>query len=249
MKSIGLGRDRKVRPVPASRSSAWPTGPLLTVIAHRQGSTNQATDGSRDACSGRAVISCYSGLSTLADMPDDMTLLLKAASQGDQPALNRLIALLYVDLRQLAHRCRRGDDRAPDTTALVHECYLRFLDSGQLQVNDRAHFFNLAARVMRQLLVDFARERLAEKRGGGAAHVELRDDDAIELAEAERTVAIDQALETLAVRDPEQVRVVVCRFFGGLTEQETAEATGRSLRSVQRDWKAAREWLAEALAV
>lgn len=179
-------------------------------------------------------------------MPGELTQLLHAASDGDQPALNRLVAMLYVDLKQLAHRCRRGSE-AVDTTSLVHECYLRFLNSGDLAVNDRAHFFNLAARVMRQLLCDYARERLADKRGGGAQHFELREDDASVRAEAEHFLAVDQALERLAERDPDQARVVECRFFAGLTEQETAEATGRSLRSVQRDWQRARDWLSRKL--
>ncbi len=180
-------------------------------------------------------------------MPGELTQLLHAASDGDQPALNRLVALLYVDLKQLAHRCRRGNE-ALDTTSLVHECYLRFLNSGDLAVNDRAHFFNLSARVMRQLLCDYARERLADKRGGGAQHFELREDDASVRAEAEHFLAIDQALEQLAERNPDQARVVECRFFAGLTEQETAEATGRSLRSVQREWQQARDWLGQRLA-
>lgn len=179
-------------------------------------------------------------------MPGELTQLLHAASEGDQPALNRLVALLYVDLKQLAHRCRRGSS-APDTTALVHECYLRFLNTGELALNDRAHFFNLAARIMRQLICDFARETLAEKRGGGAQHLELRDDDAVERREAEHCLAVDQALAQLAEFREDQARVVECRFFAGLTEDETAEATGRSLRSVQRDWRAAREWLERRL--
>ncbi len=179
-------------------------------------------------------------------MPGELTQLLRAASDGDQPALNRLVALLYVDLKQLAHLCRQGSD-AVDTTSLVHECYLRFLNSGELAVNDRAHFFNLAARVMRQLLCDFARERLADKRGGGAQHFDLREDDASVRAEAEHFLAVEQALERLAENDPDQARVLECRFFAGLTEQETAEATGRSLRSVQRDWQRARDWLSRRL--
>jgi len=180
-------------------------------------------------------------------MPGELTQLLQAANDGDQPALNRLVALLYVDLKQLAHRCRRGS-QVLDTTSLVHECYLRFLEGGRLELNDRAHFFNLAARVMRQLLCDFARERLADKRGGGAVHFELREDDASEWAEAERFLAVDQALERLAEIEPVRARVVECRFFAGLTEEETAEAVGRSLRSVQRDWQLAREWLGRRLA-
>lgn len=179
-------------------------------------------------------------------MSGELTQLLQAASQGDQPALNRLVALLYVDLRQLAHRCRRGSE-VLDTTSLVHECYLRFLRSGDFAVNDRAHFFNLAARIMRQLLCDYARERLAAKRGGGADHFELREDDASERAEAEHCLEVDQALEQLAEYQPEQARVVECRFFAGLTEEETAEALDRSLRSVQRDWQHAREWLGRRL--
>ncbi len=180
-------------------------------------------------------------------MPGELTLLLEAANKGDQPALNRLVALLYVDLRKLAHRCRKGEIQDLDTTSLVHECYLRFLKSGQLEVRDRSHFFNLAARVMRQLLVDYARERLARKRGGGVPHVELRDSDAAEQAEAEHCLDVDQALERLAEIRPMQASVVECRFFAGLTEEETAEAMDRSLRSVQRDWQAARVWLAEHL--
>lgn len=180
-------------------------------------------------------------------MAGELTQLLQAASDGDQPALNRLVALLYVDLRQLAHRCRRGSE-AIDTTSLVHECYLRFLNSRDLQVHDRAHFFNLAARIMRQLICDYARERLAAKRGAGAPHVQLRESDLSERAEAEHLLAIDQALERLSELHPQQARVVECRFFAGLTEEETAEALDRSLRSVQRDWRTAREWLERRLA-
>lgn len=180
-------------------------------------------------------------------MPGELTLLLRAASEGDEPALNRLVALLYVDLRRLAQRVQRQRGQTLDTTSLVHECYLRFVKNGQIELNDRSHFFSLAARVMRQLLCDYARERLAEKRGGGAVHVELRDDDAAEDKEASHFLAVDQALENLAEVRPMQARVVECRFFAGLTEEETAEALDRSLRSVQRDWSAARTWLAERL--
>jgi len=181
-------------------------------------------------------------------MAGELTLLLQAASDGDEPALNRLVALLYVDLRRLARRIQSGRHNPTlDTTGLVHECYLRFLDSGQLAVNDRAHFFNLAARVMRQLLCDYARERLAAKRGGGAIRVELHEVDVAERGEAEYWLHLDQALVALAERHPVQARVVECRFFAGLTEAETAEALGRPLRSVQRDWQHARSWLARRL--
>jgi len=181
-------------------------------------------------------------------MEGELTALLQAANRGDQPALNRLVALLYVDLRQLARRCQsNGGLQTLDTTGLVHECYLRFLNSGELQLNDRAHFFNLAARVMRQLLCDYARARTAEKRGGTAVQVELRDQDLTEHHEAERCLAIDQALNQLAEIHPDQARVVECRFFAGLTEKETSEALDRPLRSVQRDWASARDWLGKHL--
>ncbi len=182
-------------------------------------------------------------------MPSELTDLLHAASSGDQPALNRVVALLYVDLRQLATRCKshhRGNTL--ETTGLVHECYMRFVNSGQLQISDRSHFLNLAARIMRQLLCDYARERLAEKRGGDSTQVELRDSDAAERHEAAQWLALDQALENLAEIRPNQARVIECRFFGGLTEQETSEALDRPLRSVQRDWAEARKWLSDRLA-
>lgn len=181
-------------------------------------------------------------------MPGDLTILMQAANSGDQAALNRLVAMLYVDLRRLAHRCRSGGaDVSLNTTGLVHECYLRFLESKQLNINDRAHFFNTAARVMRHLICDYARDKLAQKRGGGMQRIELREEVAVEQAEAEQCLAIDQALEKLAEHHPHQARVVECRYFGGLTEAETAEALDRSLRSVQRDWAAAREWLSNRL--
>lgn len=180
-------------------------------------------------------------------MAGELTLLLRAASAGDEPALNRLVALLYVDLRQLARKVQGDSAPALDTTSLVHECYLRLVSAGRLALNDRAHFFNLAARVMRQLLCDHARERLADKRGGGATHLELQETDGAEWAEASHCLAVDQALTRLAEIHPEQARVVECRFFAGLTEAETAEALGRSLRTVQRDWASARGWLGARL--
>ncbi|TVS12819.1 MAG: sigma-70 family RNA polymerase sigma factor [Wenzhouxiangella sp.] len=180
-------------------------------------------------------------------MAGELTLLLQAASEGDEPALNRLVALLYVDLRRLARKVQDQRGQTLDTTSLVHECYLRFIQSGRLELNDRAHFFCLAARVMRQLLCDYARERLAKKRGAGAVHVELCESDAAEQAEATHCLAVNQALDTLAEIRPVQARVVECRFFAGLTEEETAEALNRSLRSVQRDWSMARNWLSDKL--
>ena len=115
--------------------------------------------------------------------------------------------------------------------------------NGAAAPNDRGHFFALASRVMRQVIVDYARERLAQKRGGGERALALDEVDAAELREAERYAALDDALGALMRLDERQARVVECRFFAGLTEEETAEALQTSLRSVQRDWQAAREWL------
>jgi len=174
----------------------------------------------------------------------DITQLLALAGAGDVGAWQSLVAAMYSDLRHLAHRQLIGQRREQTigTTGLVNECYLRLAGAAGAP-NDRGHFFALAARVMRQVVVDYARERLAQKRGGGERNVPLDEVDAEELREAERHAALDDALVALARVDERQARVVECRFFAGLTEEETAEALRTSLRSVQRDWQSAREWL------
>jgi RNA polymerase sigma factor (TIGR02999 family) len=182
--------------------------------------------------------------------PGEITELLAATRAGDPAAWNRLVRLIYADLRQLAHRILqgRGRDRTLNTAALVHECYLRLAERGQATPNDRNHFLSLAARVMRQVICDYARERLAEKRGGGVQPVTLEDLDAHEQHHIEQFVELDTALNDLAKRHERQARVVECRFFAGLTDAETAAALGISLRSVARDWEAARAWLSRDLA-
>jgi len=174
----------------------------------------------------------------------DITCMLAAARAGNADSWDSLVAVVYADLRRLAHRQLhdRSREQTLNTTGLVHECYLR-LAGATGAPNDRGHFFALAARVMRQVIVDFARERLAQKRGGGERAIALDDVDAAELREAERCAALDDALGTLAQRDERQARVVECRFFAGLSEEETAEALSIGLRSVQRDWQQARDWL------
>src|SRR6185503_15931301 len=129
-----------------------------------------------------------------------------------------------------------------DTTGLVHECYLRFARS-EPALSDRGHFFALASRVMRQVIVDHARAKLADKRGDGQSAISLECVDEALLAEAREFVALDDALVVLEGVAARQARVVECRFFGGLTEQETAEALGVSVRLVQREWSEARAWL------
>lgn len=174
----------------------------------------------------------------------DITQMLARARAGDADAWQQTVAVVYADLRRLAHRQLSGQAREQtmDTTGLVHECYLR-LAGAAATPNDRGHFFALAARVMRQVIVDYARERLAQKRGGGERPIALDDADAAELREAERYAALDDALAVLMRVDERRARIVECRFFAGLTEEETAAALDMSLRSVQREWQAAREWL------
>jgi RNA polymerase sigma factor (TIGR02999 family) len=175
--------------------------------------------------------------------------MLVAARAGDRHAWEHLVRLIYSDLRQLARRILGGArrDQTLNTGALVHECYLRLAQSGAAAPNDRNHFFCLAARVMRQVICDYARERLAQKRGGGAMAVELDEAHVQEAHHIEQFVELDAALTELAQHNERQARVVECRFFGGLTDAETADALGISVRSVARDWDAAREWLSRDL--
>lgn len=179
----------------------------------------------------------------------EITQLLAATRSGDSDAWARLVRLIYADLRQLAHRVLRvpSRDHTLNTAALVHECYLRLVERGEATPNDRNHFLSLAARVMRQVVCDYARERLAEKRGGGVPPLPIDELDAQEQHHIEQFVELDGALNDLARRNERQAQVVECRFFAGLTDAETAAALGISVRSVARDWEAARAWLSRDL--
>ena len=178
--------------------------------------------------------------------PSDVTLLLRQWSEGDQEALNRLIPLVYAELRRLAHqRLRREQaNQSLNTTGLVHDAYMKLIDVRQAQFRDRSHFLAMASRVMRRLLVDHARARRAAKRGGGAGAVEL--DEAICLSEpqADALAELDDALQRLEALDPRQGQIVEQRYFGGLTLDETAEALGLSLATVKRELRFAHAWLA-----
>lgn len=179
----------------------------------------------------------------------DITGLLLAWQGGDAAALDRLLPLVYEELRRIAHRqlSRERPGHTLSTTALVHEAYLRLVDQNRAEWADRAQFFAIAARLMRRVLVDAARFRLAGKREGIRKRVTL---DAQELSLEDRAdllVAVDEALERLAAVDERAGRVVECRFFGGYTENETAEALGITDRTVRRDWVRAKAWLYEAL--
>jgi RNA polymerase sigma factor (TIGR02999 family) len=169
---------------------------------------------------------------------------------GEAGALDRLVPLIYDDLRRLARRqlAGRGPRRTLDTTGLVHEAYLKFAGLRGAQWRDRGHFFAVAARAMRHVLIDYARGRRRHKRGGGQPHVTLDETRIAVEEEAEHILALDEALTRLAGQEERLARVVECRFFAGLSEAETASALDVSERTVQRDWERARAWLKRELA-
>jgi len=174
-----------------------------------------------------------------------ITRLLKAHTAGDSGALNDLLPLVYDELRRMAHRRMQGerDGHTFSTTALVHEAYLELVDLDRIDWQDRNHFFSLAARVMRNVLVDYAVKRKAEKRGGDRDRVPLREEDAVNEVDLADVIAVHEALNRLETFDERQARVVECRFFGGLTIEETSEALDVSPATVGRDWRVARAWL------
>lgn len=181
--------------------------------------------------------------------PGDVTRLLDAYRGGDREAFDRLVPLLYDDLRRIARAHLRGGrgGRTLETTGLVHEAWLRLADHTRAAWQDRSHFLAVCAVAMRQIVISDARRRQAAKRGGGERQVTLDEGKVSGGDDAEQLLALDRALDRLADRDGRLARVVECRFFAGLTEQETAEALGASLRTVQRDWTRARAWLREEL--
>jgi len=180
-----------------------------------------------------------------------VTDLLILAGAGDREALDGALPLVYDELRELAHRQlrREADGHTLGTTALVHEAYLRLVDQTRSRWQDRAHFLAVAATAMRRILVDHARRQHAAKRGDGRRAVTLDDGvDGLRVeGRPELLVALDEALVRLAVLDGRQARVVECRFFGGLTEEETAAALDIGLRTAKRDWAKARAWLYQEL--
>jgi RNA polymerase sigma factor (TIGR02999 family) len=178
-------------------------------------------------------------------MPDDITRILQALSRGDEKAPDELMPLVYAELRRLASGYMRRERREHtlQATALVHEAYIRLVDQTQIDWRGRAHFFSIAARQMREILVDHARARRAEKRGGGATRLSL--DEAVSFAKEKDfdLVALDDALRGLAALDPQQGRIVELRFFGGLTIEETAEVLKISPATIKREWNLAKAWL------
>lgn len=179
----------------------------------------------------------------------EVSLLLAAANAGDRAAADQAFALVYGELQRIARRQVARAPSGPGATSLVHEVYLRLARPDAMQVDNREHFFALAARAMRQLAVDHARQRAAAKRGGGIVPEAL--DEIAErvgaIGDAERLIGLDQALERLATLDRALVALVEMRFFAGLELSEIAEITGRSERSLKRDWRKARAVLHAAL--
>lgn len=176
--------------------------------------------------------------------PQDLTQLLIACGHGDREALDRLVPVVYDELRKLAghHMRRERADHTLQTSALINEAYLRLIDKpGSWQ--SRAHFFGVAARLMRQILVDHARARQTDKRGGGQSPLALSDAHDAGHEMATDLIALNEALTRLAAIDPQQSRIVELRFFGGLTIEETAEVLGVSHTTVEKDWNMARAWL------
>ena len=178
-----------------------------------------------------------------------VTALLLAWSGGDESALERLIPIVHDELHRIARACIAGErpDHTLQATALVNEAYLRLIETQGMNWQNRAHFLSMAARLMRRILVDFARSKQYQKRGGGAVHVGLAPDLTLSGEPGRDLVALDDALDALAKVDARKSRVIEMRYFGGLSVKETAEALHVSPETVMRDWKLAKAWLLRQL--
>lgn len=180
----------------------------------------------------------------------EVTRILHDWSGGDAGAAERLMPHVYDELRRLAriHLARERGGHTLQPTALVNEAYLRLVDQTRVNWQNRAHFYGIAARMMRRVLIDHARAHAADKRGSGVIHLSLEDVQAPREERAASLVALDEALERLALLDERRCRIVEMRFFGGLSDDEIAEVLGVSTRTVLRDWKTTRLWLYRELA-
>jgi RNA polymerase sigma factor (TIGR02999 family) len=187
----------------------------------------------------------YNGMGAMDPEREDVTVLLAELSKGNQAAASKLIPLVYAELRRLAsgYMRRERSDHTLQATALVHEAYLKLVEQRSVDWQSRAHFFGIAAQLMRRILVDHARGHLRDKRGGGQRLVPI--DEALVFAPEQslELVKLDQALERLTKLDPRQGKIVELRFFGGLTVEQTADLLGISPKTVKRDWSMAKAWL------
>jgi RNA polymerase sigma factor (TIGR02999 family) len=178
-----------------------------------------------------------------------VTGLLRAWSDGDEAALERLLPLVEAELRRLARTYMRRERQGHtlQTTALVNEAFIRLVDAQQIRWNDRAHFLGISARLMRRVLVDHARTQGYQKRGGGAQRVTFDEGLVVGDEPSVNVLAIDRAMEGLAAVDPRKAKVVELRFFGGLSVEETADVLHLSTDTIKRDWRLAKDWLAREL--
>jgi RNA polymerase sigma factor (TIGR02999 family) len=195
------------------------------------------------------LTSCRTTASKNPSPTGEITQVLQSCRDGDQDAFQKLISMVYNDLRRIAHRQLERDrpGQTLNTTGLVHEVYLKLVSQSKIEFKDRAHFFAASARAMRHIIVDYAKRQGARKRGGNTPHVGLDDAQLAIERQAEMLLTLDQALAELASLDVRLIRVVECRFFAGYTEEETAEALTVSTRTVQRDWLRAKAWLKEEI--
>lgn len=177
--------------------------------------------------------------------PTELTELLRQASDGDGAAVDALLPHVYQELRRLAggYMRREREGHTLEATGLVHEAYLKLVDQSRVEWQNRSHFFGIAATAMRRILVDHARTRQADKRGGGVEHVDIHDDIISSDERGDELIAVDEALNRLAAWDPAKSRVIELRFFGGLSIEECADVMQVSVATVNRHWRMAKAWL------
>ena len=185
----------------------------------------------------------------MPDSPEQVTQLLLASADGDDHAREQVLNLVYGDLRRLAHKQlgHNNPNQKLSATALVHEAYLKLMERTGTEWNDRSHFFRMIAQAMRRVAIDYARYKLADKRGGNATPVEIDSNELSDHDRATMILELEDVMHRLAEVEPRLTDVVECRFFAGLNEVETAKALGASRRTVQRDWQRARSLLKEFL--
>lgn len=183
--------------------------------------------------------------------PSEITQMLLELTEGNQEVVNKILPHIYDELRRLAggYLRRERSDHTLQPTALVHEAYMKLIDQNRVKWKNRAHFFGIAAQVMRRILLDHARKHQADKRGGEAEILPLEEEIlVVSHDKSAELIALDDALEALAQLDPQKARVVELRYFGGLSIEETAEVTGVSVPTVNRQWRMAKAWLYSQLA-